>query len=787
MSHYSSASDDDSSSESSSSCSDAVSSTSSDSDSSVDEPTIYYKKGPAQVVYRHLPFYQESVIIQNKYNIDKSGDSTMHHAPERKSSFYPQVPKRLRYREVTDDWSSTWSNRNNLKIHSNHIYNECTTERNDLLYRAYSKSLGKYVTQIDKQQTDKSNDLNVKEDFVSQGYFATFAQDSIKDCIDYKEYMTINKKNWVSMVHRNRIEDNPMYYGNCIQVIRCPCIRCSEYINRSDGGSTDPLHFVLHPRGQHLSMSAITLDTNGNFHLFLGEDKTQNRSHCDVGGSIMEIACFQFNSHEITAIARISTHVSVISCYVQHHIDHDDANTIEIVMKERARFHPENYIPNASNESFKMIDIAERNVRSDLPLPFQSPRVFATLTMKGIESPLHIDGPKDIHLIQLSESAEFSVEHHSITHVDSISQIAFSDLHPKVLWSASRQNSRPISCQTKGFTKRSVLGYGHSLHTLDLRCDKGSYLWSPSNDEFVMKNVHSVTGIYQDKESSSPHNVYVSTSVGRGKVYLVDARMPAKSLCSWGLPSMCIYSDGRSPGGAYGCGSILTKPLGIKEPIILGSTKEPGSLGTQLFRKPKQYGNFGTKTIELIAHSGVGSVGNFALSSYFPIQDNSKGLFQNGLAAFTYGSDSARKNICVLTSLSSGDLVSQILSPEQDNYQFQESDYISQHISQDICLPNEKLKLVDPTEFIRTSTNATETGNQFFENKIEPLVPSFALGDTTSDFEGFKQYCITDCVPSERQKRITKVIKRDENQQATPSENMLCIANKLRSSMINSG
>jgi hypothetical protein len=782
---YSSSSEDESSHDISSSGSSSDSSL--DEESSLDEPIVYYQQGPVDVLYRHTPFYQD--IFKDEESASDLNDSSLY-ALDRNVSFFPKEPKRMTYRNIEKEHRALPV----IEKHVKHICEELSTARNKTLYRECPTTLGKNVIQPTGEIRSNPSTAFMEKAF-TEGYVDQFSNETIEDCMYFQENI-VTSKSALEIVERQRVQDNPAYYGNCLQLFHCPCTRCntkqetgSEDVEATKEGTNFSQYWLLHPQGQNVAVSVLGNRSSDHepVKMISRTNNNENRVlRCDVGGTVLQLSCFQPSHDEVLSIVRTSQHASILSCRwseISSSDLHEEAHC-QMKLEEIDRFDPGKHIQGDQDGIVQLIDLAIRNDRSQLPPPFIQPNIFATLSMIGTNSPLDWNGPKDIHhVIRNHDSDEMSVEHHHILNVDSISLIEFSDMHPKVLWGAARQNSKPVTCETRGTRTRTSLGYGHSLYSIDLRSDRASFLWSPSYDEFVIDNIHSVVGIYPDHESVTPHQIYVSTSVGKGKIHLIDARVPGKTLCSWQLPSMCIDSIGRSPGGAYGCGNLFAKPLDSTEPIILGSTKEPGSLGANLYRKPKRYGNFGTRTIELVSQKGIGAIGPAALSSYFPISDDSKGLFQTGLAAFSYETQSSNKNIveptsslCILSSLSSGDIVSQTLSSVENMEEY--NDFVSQHISQDIHVPHEMYNLIDRSTFPEP-TVASDGENPI---EIEAKQPAFKFSDPSSDsFSMSNKYSVMDCIPSARLKRV-KTSEKKNQLCAMPSEDIMVIADRLKAS-----
>jgi hypothetical protein len=262
---------------------------------------------------------------------------------------------------------------------------------------------------------------------------------------------------------------------------------------------------------------------------------------------------------------------------------------------------------------------------------------FATLCKSTTDLVMGEYGPCTIYHTTCNGN-DLQSQRYEIANLASISQIHFSHMHPMVLWSAARSKRHHELYLGKGYYRRPAIGFGHSLHSIDLRSGKASFVWSQSEDEYMPENMHSISGILVDE--CNPFSLYIS-SYSSGKLYHVDARMPARTLCSWYLPGICseerMYN---SPSGIYGSGTLLTKPFlgsclkNSNDVPILGASKEPNAFGFHLYQKPSNLAHFQTKNLEKVAGHGLDPMGTLAKSSFFPLPVVSENVFTTGIVAF---------------------------------------------------------------------------------------------------------------------------------------------------------
>ena len=485
--------------------------------------------------------------------------------------------------------------------------------------------------------------------------------------------------------------------------------------------------FLLYSKGQSIAVSSIRMPQNGqmervrvNGNASAKGNRNRNRngyangyangnassSACnrnrtnqlDVGATVMQIqGCFNVNEPQsipdkVPFVVRTAKDCSVILCSaVDNHDDdngngNDDGNgnsscTRKYNLQNIAKL---NFCDDYGN-FLEPIHMAAKQQNSTL----QGGTVptFATVCKSRTDMVMGDVGPNVIHYTTCGGNGSgngIDTVRYKIHNLASISQIHFSTMNPNVLWSAARSNLKHELYQGKRFQKRPTIGYGHSLHSIDLRSSKASFVWSPSDDDFVCTGIHSVTGILVEDEN--PHSIFASTfSSSEGKMYHIDARMPARSLYSWTLAGLC--DDERimhSPSGIYGSGMLLAKPIrtyshahapsglgfGLDLPI-LGAKKEPQAFGFHIFQKPSKLGNFQTRNLEKMANTGLDPFGAFATSSFHALPNVSERVFTTGIAAFYSPISSLVKEpqrlgyetvpklaLCVISANSRGDLYS---------------------------------------------------------------------------------------------------------------------------------
>ena len=208
-----------------------------------------------------------------------------------------------------------------------------------------------------------------------------------------------------------------------------------------------------------------------------------------------------------------------------------------------------------------------------------------------------------------------------------------------VLWSAARSEEKPRLYKGKGIHKRPVMGYGNQLYSVDLRCDKADLLWSPSRQEFMNDNIHSISGLLTDP--TNPYSVYAKSISAGGQMYEIDTRMPHRTLFTWALPGLCDdLNSYLSPSGIYGPGVLMTQPLNVVNSMksiqspILSVNQSSGVYGFQMYQRPSVRPRFQTQNLEMPMTTGLGTGADstsFATGSSFSMSESNTIC---GIAAF---------------------------------------------------------------------------------------------------------------------------------------------------------
>uniref|UniRef100_A0A7S4RQ83 Uncharacterized protein n=1 Tax=Ditylum brightwellii TaxID=49249 RepID=A0A7S4RQ83_9STRA len=105
------------------------------------------------------------------------------------------------------------------------------------------------------------------------------------------------------------------------------------------------------------------------------------------------------------------------------------------------------------------------------------------------------------------------------------------------------------------------------IHTTTTTSSSCSYLWSPSREEYIPQNVHSLSSLYV----SSNNNKIWTASKTTGKMYCVDPTV-RKVVGCWSIPSLC--DDGgaiMNRDGFYGNGSLI---CGVDLDLVMEDDQE---------------------------------------------------------------------------------------------------------------------------------------------------------------------------------------------------------------------
>jgi len=289
-----------------------------------------------------------------------------------------------------------------------------------------------------------------------------------------------------------------------------------------------------------------------------------------------------------------------------------------------------------------------------------------------------------VHHVQVNGISNPRVQRHCISKLQNISHMKYSLRHPMVLWAAAREPTNSSLYIGKGSHRRPMMGYGNSLYSIDLRCNQSSFMWSPSQKEFMMDNIHSISGLLVDP--SQPYSVYAKSLTSGGRLYEIDTRMPRQTIFAWDLPGLCDdFTASLSPLGIYGSSALMCRPTNFVDsttqlPIICAN-QNPGGYGIQLYQRPSRMPRFQTDCLDMPMTTGLGSGNNlghesdntcFATSTSFPLSES---VPLCGLASFYTNLSSVYdesntimdykecppKALCIISATIAGDLYSHTL------------------------------------------------------------------------------------------------------------------------------
>ncbi|GFH43878.1 hypothetical protein CTEN210_00351 [Chaetoceros tenuissimus] len=533
--------------------------------------------------------------------------------------------------------------------------------------------------QAELEMKKRHNDVSFGNSFPLSRYCAPFTEPEVRSalgggdkpllCMSQKEQKQFKQ---IHGLERRNIQEQPQYYGNSLKLLPCNCQYC-EGKNKKESHSCA----LLFSKGQSVSVNPIHLPQKDS-----SSDGHGLPRQVDVEATVMQIeSCCDVRdistlSNETLQIVRTSRDVSILLCEAVDDEDHAFCTrdyTLSFIAS--LDYHIDGRVP------LTPIDIATRQYNSTFyggTIP-----TFATVCKSSEDLVFGARGPNTIHYTTCGGKnySQIQTKRYEIENLSSISQIEFSGVHPLVLWSAARSSTQQPLIKGPVHWKRPQLGYGHSLHSIDLRSNKANFVWSPSDDEFVPGGIHSVCSIVQESHEN-PYSLFVSTASAGSKLYHIDARMPSKTICSWSMGGM-LDEDKimNSSTGIYGAGSILTTPLIMTEGIedsaipIINGKKEPNAKGFSMHYRPKQAGLFHTKNLESVASTTkeLDVLGTFSKTSFHPFPTTSSSKFTTGLASFytdmstiltneTMKSNEfdveSQKALCVITADSRGDILS---------------------------------------------------------------------------------------------------------------------------------
>lgn len=611
-----------------------------------------------------------------------------------------------------------------------------------------------------------------------------------------KKYNKKRKK----LQHANveKIHENIRYYGNCISIIPCICESCLATMqtqnDEKDNNQADPNMFILHPTGECISVSALTMPHGSQRVFQCNQDESASiretfNLHVDVGGKILQIDnCFDVSQMDIDAlsnkgfewwfIVRTAHYCSIIVCkfhnvrgWKQNVDSMSDNNGQCSGMYDLKEINRLNMNQNGNdviyNELLYMATKRERPTVFDMSLMYPTFAVVTGPITKGKNSyHPYYRVTNVINHVQLSDEKYARCNQHCIDNLKSVSRIEFSS-HPMVLWSAAKSNVSPSLLMGKRNDRRPMIGYGDELYSIDLRCDKAQYLWGPSQHDFLMEGIQSISGIFVD--STKPYSLFANSISAGGRMFEVDVRMPCQTITIWSLPGLCDgFNSHLSPSSVYGSNALITNPIDVFEsrkqthaPVILCANQQPGAYGVQLYQRPSNLPRFQTQNLELPMTPGLGlrtsnedESSCFATSSSFPISATTDPIC--GLAAFYTSSNSLFQNLdnqnydkdpklamCVITASSLGDLFSQTLLVRHPSQESKSSILEGNQVgSCAITVPskdvNEKLISSRDYQFVENGNLLWTLENSYPVNSRSILMHHVASRSQTRNFDTVK-------------------------------------------------
>ncbi len=489
-----------------------------------------------------------------------------------------------------------------------------------------------------------------------------------------------------------------------------------------------PCWVAIHPAGDCLCVSRIQFPhgPNGANNAPFQKNNSQyypsiGKKKIDIGGEILQVEICSdienllnihhskqstadieectIRNHPLFIIVRSKTFCSILKCEIY------DKCVSEGIRKESDDSCQRKCVGEYRLSELERIDLRFNAVESSYlptfiatnptnPVPYVSNASFAivsrTTSLQPSQMGFTIEGigrrKKEenniIHHALVKEKGARIIKH-TISNLEYISKAKFSRMNPLVLWSAARSKSPPPQFIKHRHSTYDgpLLGYGHSLYSIDLRSDQGSLIWSPSHAVKTTERLHSISALYPDNERENI--VVLSSESAAGKIWQIDVRMPLRPVCTWSLPGICDdWSLRANPDGIYGCGTIFTSPYaaslygrdtnirndfygstsGIRKawyPPLLSINKRC-SFGLSVLHEPLTFPRFHTENLECIGNSHMNVVdkngmptSSYAQSTVFKYPDVSSGVLITGLGAFFTKTSSILNDISALTYQSS--------------------------------------------------------------------------------------------------------------------------------------
>lgn len=540
------------------------------------------------------------------------------------------------------------------------------------------------TTKLSKDARRKSREMHVDRLNADPAYLAPVDFQSLHYCLDDEKSTTAEEKKLITTKRRRKTypvqptyPESPLLYGNCLVCASCPCNACDE--NDNEEFRRKRSWFLIHPTGELLSSVCVSslllpFDDAGSPLTISREKKCKEkyRQELDVGETILQIIpCGDGN------FARKSSHENQ-GIFVVRSTSYCTVIRVETYRRK-------NEVPTSCPGKFNIEELTRIDLRSlSRSFPSFKPMDIATHPRYGnkLSNPKFAiltgsrnDRCNTIHHVSIRGTP--LIEEYNIPSLKSISCIDFASTHPMTLWAAAESYVRP-KLVTEIYSKKPLLGHGHSLYTIDLRVNKATFQWSPSAEEMVVEGVHSISAIMTDWNQE--RTVWVSSS-SAGKTWEIDGRMPCRAVNTFSLASVSDEGKTILPAmGLLGGGSILTLPVGLSSPI-LSVDKTPGSAALRVLQRPEFRPRFQTNSLECVACPGLSSrvsksESSIARTSLFPLPDVSGRIFTCGLTSFRTSASHLMSTgalellgyanppenaLCTLTMTNKGDLYSHFL------------------------------------------------------------------------------------------------------------------------------
>jgi hypothetical protein len=427
----------------------------------------------------------------------------------------------------------------------------------------------------------------------------------------------------------------PNTFGNCLCSFPCECGVCRS--------SSNPVMCVLHPVGalqDRVRLSFLQFPNTRD----ITEYELPRKGipeEINVGDRVRQIQ--PCGRDPLRFVARTSIHWTVFSVRFVQADDDDDGDDNDVpgggdacwgAIELRKLHRIDHRTLWKGRPSFRPLDVTcHPNYGVGV---LTDPRVAVLYESQTKERNI-------LHHVQIG-AGSVSVQKVRVANLQEISQIEFSSHHPMVLWAAARSYVRPALTHGYQPNKKPRIGNGHSLFSVDLRQRDDSmatFQWSPSAEEFVPENIHSISGIFTDW--SRDHSLFVA-SISAFKTWEIDTRMPCQSIQCWSLPHFCDDLGPTFPStGFYGGGTLFSMPVqtirnetqSSKHLPIFCVGKSTGVHSIHALQRPVVASSLFTKPVEMAMGPDPSPNCSVVKCGAFALPDVSDKIFTCGLTSFS--------------------------------------------------------------------------------------------------------------------------------------------------------